>query len=252
MKRVIGAGLAVLVSATLFAQSAPAPSFEVASVKVYDGPLNRIGDFSSSGTRATWRVFNVMGLLMDAYGLNNYQISFAASARSLENTYYDIFAKAEGDQPRTRAEFRQMLQRLLAERFQLKVHRESRETPVYALVVGKGGPKFKESPADAEARFLGTVNGRNQGVTASKLTMGSLVDDLRIFVNRPVVDRTGLAGAYDIKFEATPGFRMENNPQLADISIFTALEEQLGLKLESQKAPIEVLVVDRVEEPTAN
>ena len=125
---------------------------------------------------------------------------------------------------------------------------------VYALVVGKGGPRFKESAPDAS--FVGNhgVHGRNQTIKTAKFTMEMLADDLAGYfgVNRPVVDKTGLTGAYDFKFEATPEFRINANAERGDVSVFTAVQEQLGLKLQSQKAPIEILVVDRLNKPTAN
>lgn len=248
-----GASLAAFLAAMAFGQSGPAPmAFEVAAIKVRLGPQGRLNGFSSSGPHVTFLAYSVRSLLMEAYNLKYYQLSFAAPFNEPDYTYYDVVAKAEGDAPRTRAEFRQMLQALLAERFALSAHRDTQEMQVYALVVGKNGPKFKESAPDAAPTFLGTVNGRNQGVTATKLSMERLVQDLAIQGDRPVVDRTGLTGAYDIKFEATPQFRLDRETQPGDISVFDALQTQLGLKLESVKAQIEVLVVDHVEKPFEN
>ena len=191
------------------------------------------------------------GLIMWAYNLKNYQVSFAPSI-SRPDVYYDIFAKAEGDALPTEGDFRQMLQALLKDRFNLRVHREMQEMPVYALVVGKNGPKFKESAPDAIPSGYGGVNGRNQYRKVTKGTMEDLADGLQVYAGRPVVDRTGLTGTYDYRMEATPEFRINNNPELSDISVFTAVQEQLGLKLEPEKAPIEILVVDHIEKPSAN
>jgi uncharacterized protein (TIGR03435 family) len=167
---------------------------------------------------------------------------------------YDIAAKAEGDGSPTRAEFRPMLQTLLAERFNLKFHRETRAMPVYALVVGKNGPKFKESAPDAPRVANFGVNGRNQNMTLTQATIDTVADTIKgiFFVDRPVLDKTGLTGKYDIKLEATPEFRINNNPQPDDISVFDTIEQQLGLKLEPQKANVEVLVVDHIEKPSEN
>ncbi len=193
---------------------------------------------------------------MYAYNLKNYQVADTPALEAVGETYYDIAAKAEGDGTPKQGEFRQMLQALLADRFKLKVHREMREMPVYALVVGKNGPKFKESSADANPSGNYGVNGRNQTMSLSKATMEDVARDLRVYVDRPVVDKTGLKGNYDIKMEATPAFRISRNPDNpsdpGDISAFTAVQEQLGLKLEAQKALIEVLVVDHVERPSEN
>ena len=249
-----GASLIVLISSVVFGQSGPAPlAFEVASVKPHQGPLTRFLDFSSSGPRLTLEAYPLSGLIMEAYNLKGYQVSFAAPDPA-PDVFYDIAARAEGGGVRTKNEFRQMLQTLLVERFHLKTHRQMMERPVYALLIGKNGPKLKESAPDAQVTFLGGVNGRNQTVTASKATMETLVGAIQLGFNsdRPVIDRTGLAGTYDLKLEATPEWRIDSNPDPNEVSIFTAVKEQLGLKLETQKAMIEILVVDHVEKPSAN
>ena len=243
-----------------FGQRSSQPSFEVASVKPVEGLRGRMYDFSSSGPRVRYIAYATVHLVMEAYNVKNYQVTFAPgteppSGGEYGTAYYDIEAKAEGDRAPTRDEFRPMLQVLLADRFKLRVHHEMKEIPVYALLVSKGGPKFKESAKDAtESAHIG-VNDRNQSITASKQSMGELAKMIpNVFhMDRPVVDHTGLAGAYDFKVEATPESRMTGaDPDLKNVSIFTALQQQLGLKLESQKAKMEVLVVDNVEKPSAN
>ncbi len=252
--------LGMLLFAPAFGQSPSPPAFEVASVKPVEGLRGRMVDFSSSGARVRYMAYDVVHLIMEAYNLKNYQVTFAPtvappSGGEYGAAFYDIEAKAEGDGARTRNEFRPMLLALLADRFKLKVHREMKEIPVYALVVGKDGPKFKESALDStESAHIG-VNGLNQNITASKKTMDQLAQMIpsTFFVDRPVVDRTGLAGTYDFKMEATPEFRMtRDDPDLKNISVFTAIQQQLGLKLESQNGMIEVLAVDHVEKPSAN
>lgn len=196
------------------------------------------------------------GLVLYAYDLKNYQLADSPALTTLGETMYDIVAKAEGDDARKPGEFRQMLQALLADRFKLTVHRELREMPVYALVLGKAAPKFKESAADANFSGHHGVNGRNQTMTFSKATMEYIAEALQNYVDRPVVDNTGRTSMYDIKFEATPAFRLNRNPdqpsEPGDISAFTAVQQQLGLKLEPRKAKIEVLAVDSVEKPSEN
>ena len=255
IRAISGASLIVLMSAGVFGQSAVPPrAFEVASIKPHDGPLHTIFGFSSSGTRVTLEAYLPIHLIMEAYKLKNYQVSFAPSATQSGEVYYDIVARADGAGSPTRDEFRPMLQKLLADRFNLKVHREQREMSVYALVVGKSGPRFKESGPDATYSGYGGVNGRNQYMKGSKVSMEWLAEMIPnvAFVDRPVVDKTGLTGTYDIRIEATPEFRINNNPDLADISIFSAVQDQLGLRLEPQKALVEILVVDHIEKPSAN
>lgn len=236
------------------------PAFEVASVKPVEGLRGRMYDFSSSGPRVRYVAYATIHLIMEAYNVKDYQVTFAPAAAppsggEYHTAYYDIEAKGEGDHVRTRDEFRPMLQTLLADRFKLRVHREMKRIPAYVLLVGRGGPKFKESPPDATESAQIGVNGRNQIITASKTGMDELAKMIPtvFFVDRPVVDSTGLAGAYDFKIEATPESRMMgNDPDLRNIGIFTAVQQQLGLKLESQKVMIEVLVVDHVEKPSPN
>jgi uncharacterized protein (TIGR03435 family) len=251
-----GASLTVLLSAGVFGQSAPpVRAFEVASVKPHEGPAPIIG-VSTSGQRLEGEAETVRGLVMWAYNLKNYQISSPEKAYSaVGDTFYDIVAKAEGDGVPTKAEFRQMLQLLLADRFKLKVHAETHEMPVYELVVGKNGPKFKESAPDASPMGRLGVSGRNYQVTMAKATMDDVVNAVaNSFLDRPVVDKTGLTGTYEIKLTYTPATRanLASEPDLSDISIFTAVQEQLGLKLEPQKGRVEVLVVDHLEKPSAN
>ena len=237
-----------------------APAFEVASVKLVEEPRGQLFSFSASGPRVRYVAYTFVHLVMEAYDVKNYQVTFAPTVAPPAGGYYnpafyDIDAKAEGDRGRTRAEFRPMLEALLAERFKLKVHREMKEIPIHAMVLDKNGPKFKESAPDAvESAHVGG-NGRNQNITASKKTMDELAQMIPniFFVERPVVNRTGLAGMYDFKIEATPEFRMTgDDPDLKDLSVFTAIQEQLGLKLEPEKGMVEVLVVDHVEKPSAN
>jgi uncharacterized protein (TIGR03435 family) len=253
MIRLLGACLLALLPSAALGQSAHPPrKFEVAAIKTLDPPYHRLFDYSASGTRLTLEGYAPIHLIMEAYNLKAYQVSFGPAASPPDYTYYFIEAKAEGDSVPTRDEFRRMLQTLLAERFSLKVHRDKKDMDVYALVVGRTGPKFKESAPDADPIAYHGVNGRNQTVTAARYTMEQLADSVGNVNGRPIVDRTGLTGTYNIKMEATPEFRIDNNPQPEDISIFAAVQDQLGLKLEPQKAPIDILVVDHIEKPSAN
>jgi uncharacterized protein (TIGR03435 family) len=226
-------------------------AFEVASIHPHQGPLQRVMDFSSSGPRVRLEGYNLRGLIMEAYNFRNFQVSMKGIDEQ-QDTNYDIVASApEGTAP-TRDEFRLMLQTLLGERFQLKAHIEKKPMPVYALVVGKGGPKLKP-PSDTGHELHG-VNGRNQFLKADSVTMYDLADYIlgSFATDRPVIDRTGLTGTYKLRIEATPEWRINGNPQPGDLSIFTAIQEQLGLKLEPSTAPVDTLVVDHVEKPSEN
>jgi uncharacterized protein (TIGR03435 family) len=237
--------------------SSSAPVFAVASIRLHQGPLRVFEGFTASGPRLTLEGYNLRGLVGEAYNLRNYRVSFAGSnlgSDEQSDTNYDISAVAEGNDSPTREEFREMLQALLANRFKLRLHRETKEMPVYALVVAKDGPKFKESTPDEVVKTQTGPRGRNQMVVASKKTMESFAEDIMqgFQPQLPVIDKTGLTGSYDIKLEATPEYRIDNNPQPEDISLFDAVEEQLGLRLQRQQGAVDVLVVDHVEKPSEN
>jgi uncharacterized protein (TIGR03435 family) len=226
-------------------------AFEVASIHPHQGPLYSIMDFSSSGPRVRLEGYNLRGLIMEAYNFRNFQVSMPGIDEQ-ENTNYDIVAIApEGTAP-TRDEFRRMLQTLLADRFQLKAHMEKRQVPVYALVVGKGGPKLR--PPSEPRHELHGVDGRNQFLETDSITMYDLANEIwsGFMPDRPVIDRTGLTGTYKLRIEATPEFLIDRNPQPGDLSIFTAVQEQLGLKLEPSTAPLDILVIDSAQKPSEN
>lgn len=232
--------------------AAPLPSFDVVSIKVHNEPAHII-DISISGPRLTAQAEMVGGLIMYAYDLKGgYQLAWGPGLSALGDKSYDIEAEVDGSRIPANAEFRQMLQSLLADRFKLKVHHEMRETQVYALLVAKNGPKFKRSAPDAKFSGSMGVNGRNENMTLTDAAMDEVVHAVANFTDRPVVDKTGLTGTYDIKFEATPAFRIDNNPDSHDISILDAVTEQLGLKLQSEKDMVDVVVVDHLEPPSQN
>jgi len=148
-----------------------------------------------------------------------------------------------------------MLQNLLAERFQLKLHRSTKEVPVYALVVAKNGPKLKVSVEDPDApKPRGTLwSGGRKRFEVNGRTMANLAHMLESDADRPVIDMTGLEGTYDIRLEFadTKSTFGSQDPQAPEL--FTALTEQLGLRLESRRGPVVLLVVDSaLRQPTEN
>lgn len=197
--------------------------------------------------------YNLRTLVTEAYDLKYHELSFGRVDPD-SDVYYDIVARAEGDGRPTLAEFRGMLQTLLAVRFHLVVHREKQAMPVYALIVAKSGPKMPESAAGAKFTVVHGVRGRNQSISVTGMTMDELAGEIgnSFMPDRPVIDRTGLTGRYDFKLEATPEFRLRGETQAGDASVADAIEAQLGLKMEPQRAEVEVMVVERMEKPTAN
>ena len=146
-----------------------------------------------------------------------------------------------------------LVQKILAERFGLKTHHEQRELAVYALTVGKNGPKMTPNMSDPNG-MLDQQNGGGNGRDVEKLkntSMSDLAQILQFRVGRPVIDRTGLKGRYDFNLQWTTDESRAPAPD-APPGIFTAIQEQIGLKLEPVKAPADVLVVDAVERPGAN
>ncbi len=228
--------------------------FEVASVRVHQPPLHTIAGYKASGPRVTLEGYNVALLVMEAYGLRGrWQIEFAEFPGRDDqlNVYYDIVAQASDGAGHSRDEFRTMLRGLLAERFQLAVHRGTKQMPVYALTVGARGPKFKESAGEGECSVnVGVVTGGQSysftrcGIEGVVSTMGNGL------VDRPVIDQTGLTGKYDLRFVAAPA-NVRRGEELMDISPFSAVQD-LGLKLQAQTAPMEIVVVDRFERPSGN
>jgi uncharacterized protein (TIGR03435 family) len=182
----------------------------------------------------------------------------------LERDRFDIEGKTPGDVPFEQTQL--MTQRLLEDRFRLRTHRETRELPIYSLEVLKTGVKFKRSadqtppvrsrtftPGGPQPRgtlMLGHSSSGNITLTGSAIPMSTLVNSLRYYADRDVVDDTGLQGLYDLLIEFSPP-RDAATPEPSDaILLVTAVQEQLGLKLEPRKAPVEVLVIDDVRVPT--
>jgi len=231
--------------------------FEVASVRPHTGIIIMSG-LDISGSRVTISASTVSDLIASAYGLKNYQLEGASDWMQADR--YDIAARAPGDRAPTNEEEKRMLQALLAERFQLKIHSETHEKPVYALVVGKGGSRLKENAAGSGVtRF--NRKGRDVEMVFTGTPIDSLISQFPRMpgIDRPVLDETGLGGKYDFLFSLTDvqlGLRVEQSgipaADAEGASVFTALQDQLGLKLEPRKAAIQVFVIDRVEKPSEN
>jgi bla regulator protein blaR1 len=237
------------------AQSLSLPQFEAASVKPSE-PGNLRGATYEFLPGAGLRVTNgtLKGMLETAYDLRQFQIFGGPSWVNSER--YDVLAKSPSGEFGTRAgnsieeikAVRSRLQALLAERFQLRVHRETKELSEYALEIGKDGPKLSDESVSNSAGIRRSC-GQMIGTSA---TMTNLVLMLSRELDRPLVDRTGLTGKYSFRLDWTPETGScpgvpDDNP-----SIFTALEEKLGLKLESIKGPVDSLVIDYAERPSGN
>lgn len=229
--------------------TSPPPKFEVASVRPnLNPPTERDGFVRPGPDGLAARSATLKSLVMWAYGLKEFQI--AGGPDWLGSQRYDIQAKA--GTPVNEDQLMQMLQALLAERFKLEVHRETRVLAVTALVIGKSGPKLHEVPPGdrlhGQIRF--EMSGKAMRLTGEKAPMPELASWLTSILGdaaRPVLDKTGLTGAYDFVLEWIPD---EDFPATA---VAAALPEQLGLKLDAARAPFEVVVINHAEKvPTAN
>jgi bla regulator protein blaR1 len=263
MKRFL-AGL--LIACALFGQATNSPpaaptAYTVASIKPNKSSDDRfmLRPMPGGGLSATGVTLKMLiGL---AYGVFAYQISGGPAWISTER--WDIEAKTDGVQgPLPRAQSVALLRALIENRFQLKARRESKEMPIYALVVTKNGPKLL--PSDPTKARPSASFGRGSGIFTNS-SMAVFATRLSEQLGRPVIDQTDLKGGYDFTLEWTPapgegGAELIGLPPRAEPppsgdsngpSIFTALQE-LGLKLESTKGPAEILIIDNVERPSEN
>jgi len=262
----------VVLSCAAFGQAPAAPpAFEVASVK-----LNTRGGGMvlrpQPGGRLTVENIPLRLLIQNAFDVRPFQISEGPGW--IDSEHYDITAKAEGNPPPEQV-MGPMLQALLRDRFQLRVHRETKELPVFTLVPARGGPKLQESTADCPDASALPAPGQRPPVPCGRvsLTMSPtgawlegrnaprqrLVFTLSNILGRTVIDKTEFTGTFDIHLEvsldeALSGFPgpLTRRPDDSAPSVFTALQEQLGLRLEAGRGPVEILAIDKVERPTGN
>ena len=300
MKAVVLVGLLTLAISPLGAAGrsqaqAQAPAagatFEVASVKPNNSGDGRVMLQNQPGGRFTATNVTLRLLIRQAYGLQDTQI--VGGPNWLTDDHYDIVAKADGaqgDGPPLQGRgtgptpVQMMLRALLAERFNLVVHDETREMPVYGLILarsdGKLGPQLKKSDTDCAAlAAAGRGRGRGPGgpppatgtmacgiqigmgsLNMGGASMGQFAGSLAMFAGRIVLDKTGLTGGWDLTLTWTPDNMPQRPPGAPDPpaidpngpSLFTAIQEQLELKLDSQRGPVDVLVIDKAEHPTPN
>jgi uncharacterized protein (TIGR03435 family) len=272
----------VAVSFQTNAQSpAPRPEFEVASVKPNTAGNNMVMIRPPAGGRFTATNARLKMLIGIAYNVKNFEIS--GGPGWITSDGYDVEAKAS-DTNIGLDQMRPLLQTLLEDRFKLMVHREKKDMPVYALMVAKGGPKLpaaKEggctvfgpntppppppAPGQLPPILCGGFLRAPNLLQAGKVTITQLVNVLSDVLGRPVIDKTEFTGTFDVKLDFTPegttfgaeGFGpppggLAPGFDTSGPSIFTALQEQLGLRLESQKGPGEILVIDHAEKASEN
>jgi uncharacterized protein (TIGR03435 family) len=236
---------------TAFGQS-PAPKFEVASVKRVNGggpPGDIPRNMDTSPGHFAMRNVPLRMAILWAYDLKDYEITGPDWIKVDER--YDIIASAGG--PASEEQMRAMLQTLLVERFRMKVHRETKEMPVYVLLPGKGEAKVKDAKPDDTPALGGNATGaffHNQPISRFTFMLTRRMD-------RPVLDQTGLKGRYDFTIDLSGlgfnGREASREAGEAGPSIFTTVQRDLGLRLEARKEPVAILVIDEVsKDPTEN
>jgi uncharacterized protein (TIGR03435 family) len=238
-------------STTLSPAAQPPLRFEIASIR----PHRFAGDEPSDrrvlpGGRFVATATTVRTLLRIAFGTDGNRMSGAPSW--IDNETFDINATtADHAEVQTPQQFQQLILSLLEDRFQLKFRREQKEGPVYWLELdkpGKFGPALKLSPPESQPNMSVNSNGSRAVMKTSKMSMTDIAAALRRQAGRPVEDHTDLKGSFDFQIEWAP----EETPDSVDPPFITVLKEQLGLKLQSAKGAIEILVIDQIAHPSAN
>jgi uncharacterized protein (TIGR03435 family) len=238
------------------------PEFEVATIKPSD-PNNDGVDFRNEGRHVSTHNTTVIALISYAYGVHGKQI--AGGPEWVSTSKYDTDGVPDVAGEPNMKQTQEMYQKLLADRFKLTFHHEKRELPVYALTVGKSGPKLTKSQGDPNGlpdQNFTQFSANLIELSVSNSTIADFLLAMQYVLDRPLVDRTGLAGRYDFLLKWTPdesqfgamGIRFSppsNNPN-GPPGLFTAIQEQDGLKLEAVKAQADVIVIDKVERPSAN
>jgi uncharacterized protein (TIGR03435 family) len=226
------------------------PSFDVATIKP-SRPEERGPLYDFRGRRFVVNHASLGELLKFAYGLQDSQIAKAQDWIISES--YDVSAVPDGEGEPSIKQWRSMVRKLIADRFQFKFHFEKKEQAVYVVTVAKSGPKLNKSESDAAAPG-GMGFGPPGNFGATNQTMADIAEALgQGILNRPVEDQTGLPGRFNLRLKWRPDgppAAMDDANALPDF--FAAIQEQLGLKVTATRAPVDVMVIDKVERPSAN
>jgi uncharacterized protein (TIGR03435 family) len=265
------ASTALFLSSLAAAPPLRAQTFEVASIKQNNSPSTTMKFPFPSGGRFTGTNLSLKTLISFAYSVQGFGI--AGAPAWLNSDRYDVNAQAADTNVGTE-QYRRMLQALLADRFKLQAHHESREAPIYAILPARNGSRLHEAregscvdgnlpraapqPGHEVPIVCGSFFTGPASLDVRKMSMSQIAGTLSILFGRPVVDKTGFTGTYDFHIEFSPegvglvpgrgaGFDVASAPDDTRPNIFTVLQQQLGLKLESQRAPEDVLIIDHLE-----
>jgi uncharacterized protein (TIGR03435 family) len=252
-------GVAALVPAELFPQSATnTRAFEVASIKP-SPPTGHLGYLTYPGGRVSFGHCTLEMLIENALDVQAFQIDGGPGWIHTDRYEIDARVPASSESSKARpsvpnapmnAEQREMLLTLLADRFQLQFHRETRMGPVYFMVKGNKALKLEPTKIVRDFSWVGSPNNgdvRGDGIAGQSVPMPILADRLSSYLGRPVLDHTGIKGFFDFRYDY-----LSDDPHPDVISTIITSVEQLGLKLESRKGPVEAIVIDHVEKPSPN
>jgi uncharacterized protein (TIGR03435 family) len=247
--------IACAAAVTSFSQTAPQPAFEVVSVKPSNpngGRMEINGFYTYAGGRIVCHGCTLEYLLMEAFDVQSFQIAggpvwlhsdrFEIEARP-PATSKSVNANPMSPKAPPNAEQRQMVQTLLADRFQLKSHRDTKQGTVYLLVRGSKPLRLNEPKVKSDFEFAGFANG---GMAGESVSMPTLASRLSRYLDAPVLDKTAIAGQFDFKFD----YAQSDYPDL--ISAILAAMQGIGLKLESSKGLVETIVIDSAAKPSEN
>ena len=234
------------------------PSYEVATIKPAGPDEHRV--VQVQGVRLFTASTSLLDLMMFAYGVHEAQVT--GGPEWVKTEKFDLLIQPNMPGRPSTVQMRAIVRKLLADRFKLVLHHAQKELAVYGIVAAKGGPKMTPTTAEAVATNTATAGyseGRFMVKNASMSEFASLMQRY-VGLDRPIVDHTGISGKYDFKMSWTPdSLQMNSNPPgrttndtNAGPDLFTAIQEQLGLKLQPIKEPTDVLVIDSVEQPSEN
>ncbi len=234
------------------------PEFEVDTVKPSDPAKCCSRGWGMNGRRFVTVNMNLKYLIQWAWNLQAKQV--VGGPPWMDDTRFDIAGEIDGDGAPNQRQWKIAVQKLLIDRFQLRLHHEKREMSAFALLIAKSGPKLTPGDGNVKAHqgmgFVGGVGETMHG-DGENVSIGDFIGELqRILMDRPIVDETGLTGVYNIQIAFTredPGaLGTTELPDTAAPNLLDALQQQLGLKLEATKAPVDVIVIDQAEKPGEN
>jgi uncharacterized protein (TIGR03435 family) len=225
------------------------PGFLVATVKPSDPASSAGWSFPTEGRHISCANASIATIMVVAYGIHIKQIVGAPDW--LDKERYDINGVPDEPGVPSLSQMQQMYQKLLADRFHLVFHRETRPIPIYAITIAKGGPTLNVADPGEQLHTGNSGSGGRRTLKFTAMSIPTFALNMNFYEDRPVVDQTSLPGRYDFTLKWTYDLSKEDEPD-APPSVFTAIKEQLGLRMDAVKGAAEVFVIDHIERPSEN